>query len=1079
MSKKLSRFKRLAAAASAACMLLCAAAPSLCFADNGKTDEIYSYIDFNGSNTHGLSFSGSEEYREYGGKRGIYISDTAGNKRLDFDISGTFPSKSAAEITVEYYDLGTGYFTITYDSGAGALDAEPVIVENTGTWREYTFYIYDAKMSNGYNGNDFSINLNSSKYGQSRCALTVGNIEMKTGAPRGIEADAYSERAGNIFVEGDDVKLSVELKSTVFEKQSADVEYRLINRKSGAVVWSGTDSAEIGAKAAVTKNITPEFDEYGLFILEIECTSEKYHSVSREKLSYSVRCDEPNDTIGTAVHFTERDSGAVAPLIAANGIAYIRDGFLWEDYERRRGVFSFLPEWERYLSDVEKAGLEPLIILGFSNPNYHSGAICVPKTEEELEAFGNYVYKLVSFLGDRCMMYEVWNEPNLQTFSSDQTPEAYFPVLKVAYENVKKANPDALVMGCATAGIDPDWHRTVFEMGGADYMDILSFHFYYLDKKVMNPSVNLYERLKEVDELCEEYNPELKMAITEYGWAVNVYPTSPQMHLEDFLKTEAIFKRIPRIEYSFWYEYQDSGISMYDKERNFGLVEYWERETPYAAKPLYIGASMYNKVIGNTPLEDYIESDGAYIYRFGENSSGKASLMMWAENTSKYVSLELGCESVTVYDTYGNGKTLYGLDGVFTFMLEDTPVIVEGDILKCEPCEPVLKLTDNGSISALSGEEHTLSVGTPDNVSVSFTPSDGITITEQSKAGIKYTTDADPGSVGKISIKAESGGKTYFEGAAAVTVVPKAEGTILSLPYLDVFGRTVMCVSVKNNSSEKSISGTVKLTAPSVFTSKLSDAEFSDIKPGASQKCYIYLPSFSRGGHYDMSALVKTDDGESFEVSSAYDRSYAAYTSTPPEIDGVMSDGEYDDEYAMQTVAENTVNLFEGANSGEQDLSAVFYVSFDDENFYIAAEVTDDVHYQVEDEANMWRGDGIQFGLCDSSVSPVISSEIGVSLRGSKVQTTGYTNTEQPMRAAVKRTGTKTVYEVAVPIEGVFGSGWELDGKDKIGFSILANDNDGPDARSTQSGRKGWVEYGSGIGSSKNTSLYAELKLTR
>ena len=43
---------------------------------------------------------------------------------------------------------------------------------------------------------------------------------------------------------------------------------------------------------------------------------------------------------------------------------------------------------------------------------------------------------------------------------------------------------------------------------------------------------------------------------------------------------------------------------------------------------------------------------------------------------------------------------------------------------------------------------------------------------------------------------------------------------------------------------------------------------------------------------------------------------------------------------------------------------------------------------------------------------------------------------------------------------------------DKLGFSFLVNDNDG-------NGRRGWIEYASGIGESKNTTLFTYLKLIK
>ena len=84
-----------------------------------------------------------------------------------------------------------------------------------------------------------------------------------------------------------------------------------------------------------------------------------------------------------------------------------------QDYEKEKGKFEFLSEWERYLSDAETNGLNMFTILGFNNPLYHEGSNCIPKNDE-IKSFEKYTKQLVNFLGERCGIYEVWNEPDLQ-----------------------------------------------------------------------------------------------------------------------------------------------------------------------------------------------------------------------------------------------------------------------------------------------------------------------------------------------------------------------------------------------------------------------------------------------------------------------------------------------------------------------------------------------------------------------------------------------------------------------------------------------------------------------------------------
>ena len=64
-----------------------------------------------------------------------------------------------------------------------------------------------------------------------------------------------------------------------------------------------------------------------------------------------------------------------------------------------------------------------------------------------------------------------------------------------------------------------------------------------------------------------------------------------------------------------------------------------------------------------------------------------------------------------------------------------------------------------------------------------------------------------------------------------------------------------------------------------------------------------------------------------------------------------------------------------------------------------------------------------------------------------------------------------TVYEIALPWTEILPEKFsELDLNRSLGFSMLVNDNDGK-------GRRGWIEYASGIGEGKNTALFTYLNL--
>ncbi len=1017
------------------------------------------------------------------GRRCAVISaDGDSTRELGFDISDDKicdPPEKSVEITVEYYDEGTGYFTISYDGVGGTAIAEPVLLENTKKWMTHTFRLYDAVMKNRYSGGcDFSVSINAGKYGAGRMPLLLRSVRAEKQKQRGAEVNVTSKRAGNVFVNGEDIELDVKFTSCIYKKENYTVSYTVRNKLTGDVVWTGEDSFELGAEKSITRKVKYMPEQFGLYVLETKTVSDDgmYSSIEESRFSYSMfNSDMPlNDQYGTCVHFSGRDSAAVSPLIAMTGMKNVRDDCLWNDYEKSKGIFKFPSEWDRFIGDIKKSDLTPFIVLQGSNMIYQKRHT-LPETPEELEAFGRYVFNTVKQLGDRCNMYEVWNEPNLKTFSDDTTPEAYVPVLKVAYENVKKANPNAVVMGCATAGIDHDYFERVFELGGADYMDVLSYHYYFLDHKVMDDFVSLYDRLKKVDDLVEKYKPSLKMVITEYGWATNTYPTTRKLKSDNYLKTMAIYKKLPRLIQTYWYEFQDSGSDYVFRERNFGYVNYWENKDPYAAEQIYCSTAAYNSIINSSKLSDAYENGNTYVYKYGKNFRGNNSMMMWEENGAAEVSVKLGCKELTLYDDFGNGRTLYSDDGVFTFILGDTPIMAEGNMTEFEVCKSPIKLETEFDVP--SGEVTEFNPNLPEGYTIEYTPSEDITVIGQEKNTLKFSFSGETGKESRIHTEIKKNGKLYTAGDITVRITASAEAEIAYLPYLSSVSKAVIAVTVKNNRRDRAISGSVTMTEPKKITAKLPSVPFSDIEPQTGKKFYMYLPEFDGSGCFDFKAEIKIDGIEPFTVKCRNDNSFAKRCTVVPKIDGVIERDEYYKEYALNTVDENVVNLFDNAIKGENDLSGRFYVTYDDKKVYIAAEITDDVHYQFEEPGMMWRGDGIQIGLADKTTSPHLSKEIGLSLRGSAVQTTGYSNEEFPMETAIKRSGTKTIYEIALPWKGVFGKGWSIEGRKSIGFSVLANDNDGPDERSNQAGRKGWIEYGSGIGRSKDTNQYVDLQL--
>ena len=90
----------------------------------------------------------------------------------------------------------------------------------------------------------------------------------------------------------------------------------------------------------------------------------------------------------------------------------------------------------------------------------------------------DYVFRTVEHYRDRIHHWEVWNEPYWTGFFAG-TPEEYAGLLKVAYRAIKRADPQAAVVGGCFSPGDENWTGRVLAAGGFDCMDALSYHVYW------------------------------------------------------------------------------------------------------------------------------------------------------------------------------------------------------------------------------------------------------------------------------------------------------------------------------------------------------------------------------------------------------------------------------------------------------------------------------------------------------------------------------------------------------------------------------------------------------------------------
>ena len=197
-------------------------------------------------------------------------------------------------------------------------------------------------------------------------------------------------------------------------------------------------------------------------------------------------------------------------MIADAGFSSIRQSFPWYDIEiHGKGDFEDRRHdpprsaWEKYDHIVDLAGNYDLAIIArLEHPPAWSreagtekGAFAPP---DDLDDFGDYVATVVSRYRGRIRFYQIWNEPNIYPEWGHQPvdPEGYTEMLCLAYERVKEADPQAVVISGALAPtaelgtwnpsyegnnlMDVIFLQRMYDAGAGDCFDVMAVNNYML-----------------------------------------------------------------------------------------------------------------------------------------------------------------------------------------------------------------------------------------------------------------------------------------------------------------------------------------------------------------------------------------------------------------------------------------------------------------------------------------------------------------------------------------------------------------------------------------------------------------------
>jgi hypothetical protein len=800
------------------------------------------------------------------------------------------------------------------------------------------------------------------------------------------------------------------------------------------------------------------------------------------------------------------DAALFARTLKLTGISWIRDRHRWNDQTNPgSGQFDFASQTQQtaWLAQAKAAGLKTLSSYT-SAPAWTTGTGTGKKLPQDMIAAYDYAKAAGSEYDGDVSAWEIWNEQNRGFTNDSEGADAYAAMAKAAAIGFADSGADVQLIDGGLAGVDPHYADMMYRNGVLDYLDGYAFHTHTTDNQdsPLDPSQDAGPQRA----AAAPYGGAAKSTwVTESGIALNTWDNSALDHTQRtaqarYLVSDAVRSVAAGTTHQFFFidvPYRE-GTMDWGSFADFGRP--LESIAAQSVLTDQLGEGRYAGALPGLPagVEGYVFDD-----------RGTSATVLFSA-TPVQVTVGLGATTATKADIMGHEQSLTSASGSYTMQVGPDPIY----------------LRSAGSVPGLTGQPAAVPVATP-VVQSGFSAPERVVVQQRwpAAAGTAALTTGyrlDPAATttlavdvynfgsaaisGTLSAQSDGGwqaavpsGQVSIPAHAKVTVsipVTAGDGLQQDLSHFTVggtFGGGAISPSVTdvapttrslapavhkrdaagdrltvrytNNTSAARTLATATwdlgagpvagsgapVTVPAGATTEL----VSPVIPAASSpRPYTVVVGLSGGGSIRETGVVATPNASAVTTIGA----------------GAQTvDGTPDATAGLTTVIPTAPGV------DPADLSAQVRLSYDSAAFYLSATVTDDVFSQQNTQGLTWRGDGLQFGLApgwpgESALRPEVQprAEFGLALTPSGPQlyrfgsngVASHLVTTGSVAAVANPDGTVT-YEAAVPWSELPG----IAPGAVASFSVAVNDSD-------DGIRRGWVNWGDGLTTSKDTQTY-------
>ena len=364
------------------------------------------------------------------------------------------------------------------------------------------------------------------------------------------------------------------------------------------------------------------------------------------------------EPFGVNIHFTRALPGELS-LLAATGVRWVRMDMFWNTVEQEQGRYTF-GEYDALVASMGQRGIRIIFILDYGNPHYDYGF--APHSPEARAAFVRFATTAARRYRDKGVVWEIWNEPNLDHFWAPQADvERYGTLLLQTAAAIRQADPTALIVAPGTSGFDWPFLTALGDMGAFIKLDAVTVHPYGFE--IPEQAGPHYVQLAT---LLQRYSPAWKIPVLSGEWGYSsVRGGISEEQQAQYLARQWLLNMAYDVNVSIWYDWRDDGVDPADIEQNFGTVHHDLSPKPAyrVVRTLLATLDGYRFMRRIPPVSQNESSPEDYILLLAKE--GQAAMALWTISETHSINLPLLVDDVALVEMAGARSTLpNGSDGL-------------------------------------------------------------------------------------------------------------------------------------------------------------------------------------------------------------------------------------------------------------------------------------------------------------------------------------------------------------------------------------------------------------------------------